>query len=94
MFLVFYWSSFLCLSDILTRFLAAIIGVILINLSNPPFYFYIVHAFKVGLNYKIVLQNSKNFVKLTVASYWRITLCLKIWGLKSEGFSLYKIIKY
>jgi hypothetical protein len=30
---------------------------------------------------------------MTVASHWCITLCLKIWGLKSEGFSLYKIIK-
>jgi hypothetical protein len=29
-----------------------------------------------------------------VASYWYIILCLKFWGLKSEGFSLYKIIKY
>jgi hypothetical protein len=29
-----------------------------------------------------------------VASHWCITLCLKIWGLRSEGFSLYKIIKY
>jgi hypothetical protein len=47
----------------------------------------------VGLNYKIVLQISKNSVNITVASHWYITLCLKIWGLKSEGFSLYKIIK-
>jgi hypothetical protein len=78
----------------LTRFLAAIIGVILINLSNPSFYFYFFYAFKVGLNYKIVLQISKNSVKLTVASHWCITLSLKIWCLKSEGFSLYKIIKY
>jgi hypothetical protein len=28
-----------------------------------------------------------------VASYWCISLWLKIWGLKSEWFSLYKIIK-
>jgi hypothetical protein len=69
----------------LTRFLAAIIGVILINLSNPSFYFYFFYAFKVGLNYKIVLQISKNSVKITVASHWCITLCLKNWGLKSEG---------
>jgi hypothetical protein len=43
------------------------------------------------LNYKIVLQISKKFVKITVASYWCITLCLKIWGLKSEVFSLSKL---
>jgi hypothetical protein len=78
----------------LTRFLAAIIGVILINLANPSFYFYFFYAFKVGLNYKIVLQSSKNSVKITVAPHWCITLFLKIWGFKSEGFSLYKIIKY
>jgi hypothetical protein len=66
----------------------------LINLSNSSFYFYFFYAFKVGLNYKIVLQISKNSVKLTVASHWCITLCLKIWGITSEGFSLYKIIKY
>jgi hypothetical protein len=78
----------------LTRFLAAIIGVMLINLSNPSFYFYFFNAFKVSLNYKIVLQILKNSVKITVASHWCITLCLKIWGLRSEGFSLYKIIKY
>jgi hypothetical protein len=78
----------------LTRFLAAIIGVILINLSNPAFYFYFFYTIKVGLNYKIVLQISKNSVKTTVASHWCITICLKIWGLKSEGFSLYEIIKY
>jgi hypothetical protein len=29
-----------------------------------------------------------------MASYWCIILYLKIWGSKSEGFSLYKIIKY
>jgi hypothetical protein len=79
---------------ILTRFLAAIIGVILINLSNPSFLFCFFYAFKVGLNYKIVLHISKNSVKITVASHRCITLCLKIWGLKSKGFSLHKIIKY
>jgi hypothetical protein len=78
----------------LTRFLAAIIGVILINLSNPSFYFYFFYAFKVGLNYKIVLIISKNFVNITVASHWCITLRLTNWDLKSEGFSLHKIIKY
>jgi hypothetical protein len=67
---------------LLTRFLAAIVGVILINLSNPSFYFYLFYAFKVGLNYKIVLQISKDSVKITVASHWCITLCLKNWGLK------------
>jgi hypothetical protein len=78
----------------LTRFLATIIGVILINLSNPSFLFHFFYAFKMGLNYKIVLQISKNSVKITVAFHWCITLCLKIWVLKSEGFSLHKIIKY
>jgi hypothetical protein len=68
--------------------------MILMNLSNPPFYFYFFYAFKVGLNYKIVLQIFKNSVKITVVSHWCITLCLKIWGLKSEGFFVYKIIKY
>jgi hypothetical protein len=29
-----------------------------------------------------------------VASYWSISFSLKIWDSKSEGFSLYKIIKY
>jgi hypothetical protein len=29
-----------------------------------------------------------------MASYWCISFCLKNWGLKSEWFSLYKIIKY
>jgi hypothetical protein len=29
-----------------------------------------------------------------VAYYWCIILCPKIWGLKSEQFSLDKIIKY
>jgi hypothetical protein len=37
---------------------------------------------------------SKNSAKITVASYWCISLCLKIWGLKSEWFYLHKIIKY
>jgi hypothetical protein len=69
----------------LTRFLAAIIGVILINLSSPSFYFYFFYAFKVGLNYKIVLQISKNFVNITVAFHYCITFCLKIWGLKVRG---------
>jgi hypothetical protein len=46
------------------------------------------------LNYKIVLQISKNSVNITVASHWCITLGLKIWGLRSEWFSLYKIFKY
>jgi hypothetical protein len=46
------------------------------------------------LNYKIVLQISKNSVKNTVSSHWCMTLHLKIFGLKSEGFSLHKIIKY
>jgi hypothetical protein len=78
----------------LTRFLAAIVGVMMINLSNPSFYFYFFYAFKVSLNYKIVLQISKKSVTITVASQWCITLCLKIWGLRSEGFSLYKFIKY
>jgi hypothetical protein len=78
----------------LTRFLAAIVGVILINLSNPSFLFYFFYAFKVGLNYKIVLQIFKNSVKITVASHWCITLCFKNWGLTSEGFSMHKIIKY
>jgi hypothetical protein len=78
----------------LIRFLAAIIGVILINLSNPSFYLYFFHAFKVSLNYKIVLQIFKNSVKIIVASHSCITLRLKIWGLRSQGFSLYKIIKY
>jgi hypothetical protein len=40
LFLVFYWSSFLCLCDILTRFLAAIIAVRLNNLSNLSLLFY------------------------------------------------------
>jgi hypothetical protein len=78
----------------LTRFLAAIIAVILINLSNPSFYFYFFHAFKVDLNYKIVSIISKNSVKITVALHWYIIVCLKLWGLKSEWSSLYKIIKY
>jgi hypothetical protein len=39
----------------------------------------------VGLNYKIVLQIFKNSVKITVAYHWCVTLCLKIWSLKSEG---------
>jgi hypothetical protein len=66
----------------------------MINISNPSFYFYFLYAFKVGLNYKIVLHIYKNSAKLTVASHWCIILRLKIWGLKSEGFSLNKIIKY
>jgi hypothetical protein len=37
------------------------------------------HFNKVGLNLA--------FAKITVASYWCIILYLKIWGIKSEGFS-------
>jgi hypothetical protein len=66
----------------------------MINISNPSFYFYFLYAFKVGLNSKIVLQISKNSAKITVASHCCINLFLKFWGLKCEGFSLYKIINY
>jgi hypothetical protein len=55
--------------------------MILINLSNPSLYFYFFYAFKVGLNYKIVLQFSKNSVKITVASHWYNTLSQNL-GLK------------
>jgi hypothetical protein len=82
------------LSDIFNKILSCNYWGDVINLSNPSFYFYFFYAFKVSLNYKIVLKISKNSVKITVASHWCITLFLKIWSLRSEGFSLYKIIKY
>jgi hypothetical protein len=67
--------------------------MILINLSNPSLYFYFFYAFKVGLNYKIVLQFSKNSVKITVASHWYNTLSQNL-GLKKWGVLSVQIIKY
>jgi hypothetical protein len=68
-FLVFYLFPFLYLSDIFNKILSFNYWGDLINLSNPSFYFYFFYALKVSLNYKIVLQISKNSVKLIVASH-------------------------
>jgi hypothetical protein len=74
----------------LTRFLAAFIGVILIYLSNPSFYFYFFYAFKVGLNYKIVT----NFQKIckNYSGFSLLYLCLKNWGLKGRGSLCTKLL--
>ena len=53
--LVFHWFSFSCFSEILVRFLAEFIGVRFIILSNLSLLFLFFYAFKVGLNYKLVL---------------------------------------
>jgi hypothetical protein len=36
------------------------------------------------LNYKLLFKNSKNSANITVACYWCMILCLKIWGSESE----------
>jgi hypothetical protein len=36
------------------------------------------------LNYKLLLYNSKNSAKITVAWHWGMFLCFKIWGPESE----------
>jgi hypothetical protein len=55
-----------------------------VGFISSSLFFYSLYCFGVGLNYKLLLKNSKNSTKITVACYWSMFLCLKIWGSESE----------
>jgi hypothetical protein len=86
LFLVFHWFSFLCLSDILTRFLAALIGVRLINLSNLSLLIHFLLGPSGGFELQVSVINCKKFCK-NYSGFSPVynSLCLKIWGLKVRG---------
>jgi hypothetical protein len=88
LFLVFHWFSFLCLSDILTRFLAAIIGVRLINFSNLSLLFHFLLGPSGGFELQVSVINFQQFCKTyndfsqvynSVSQNFR----LKMWGVLS-----------